>query len=56
MKIKVLRNLGSGLPAYKEGQVVEADSEICEKLCKLGLAVLVEQSAGRTKQSSHKDQ
>lgn len=42
MRIKVLRNLGRGLPSYKEGQVVEVESAEGEKLCKLNLAEVVE--------------
>jgi len=38
MHIRVLRNLGQGLPAFKEGQVVDADEATAEQLLGAGLA------------------
>ena len=38
MRIKVLRNLGYGLPDYTEGQVVDVEQELGESLCQRGLA------------------
>lgn len=42
MRIKVLRNLGRGLPSYKEGEVVDVEPAEAARLCKLNLAEVVE--------------
>lgn len=39
MKIKVLRNLGAGLPSLKEGQTADVDAAVGGELCKRGLAI-----------------
>lgn len=39
MKIKVLRNLGAGLPSLKEGQTADVDDQTGKTLCKRGLAL-----------------
>lgn len=41
-RITVLRNLGAGLPDYKEGQTIDVSNEEAERLCGLKLAVLAE--------------
>jgi hypothetical protein len=41
-KIKVLRNLGQGLPDYREGQTVQVSNEVADQLCGLSLATLAE--------------
>jgi hypothetical protein len=41
MKVQVLRNLGSGLPAYTEGQIV--DSSDGQMLVERGLAVAIDE-------------
>ena len=38
MKIRVLRNLGSGLPPFRENQVVDVGEEEAEALIGAGLA------------------
>jgi len=38
MQILVLRNLGSDLPRYTEGQVVDCDTAVAEMLVRRGLA------------------
>lgn len=40
-RIKVLRNLGRGLPDFTEHQVVEVDDEVAADLCNRGLAEIV---------------
>ena len=40
MKIKVLANLGRGLPDYKEQQIVEVDDEAGQALIDQGLAII----------------
>lgn len=47
MKVRLLRNLGtdSGLPQYKEGQVVTVNEEIGNKLCESMLAEAVKAEA-----------
>jgi len=40
MEITVLRNLGPGLPDYKEGQVVEVNDKEGDDLIKAGLALI----------------
>ena len=39
MKIRVLRNLGKGLPPYKEGQIVDCPTEEAQALIDRKLAV-----------------
>lgn len=45
MKIRILRNLGihTGLPAFSEGQLVDADQSAADDLVKNGLAEIVEE-------------
>lgn len=54
MKITVLRNLGRGLPPYQEGEVVDADDDIADRLFKMRLAVPFE-GGTPTKQSKNSD-
>lgn len=42
MQIKVLRNLGRGLPPYKEGQVVTVSDTVGADLVKRDLARVIE--------------
>ena len=42
MKIKVLMNLGRGLPDYKDQQIVELDDSEGQALIDKGLAVKIE--------------
>lgn len=44
MKIKVLRNLGAGLPRYAEDQVVDAETGLAKQLIAQGLAIPLEDS------------
>lgn len=37
-QIRVTRNLGDGLPRYREGQVVDVSDEECDRLVSRGLA------------------
>lgn len=48
MKIKVLRNLGAGLPSLKEGQTVDVDCDFGGELCKRGLAIDVTPPQAKT--------
>lgn len=41
MKVKVLRNLGLGMPSLKEGQEADVDEALGEQLIKRSLAVAV---------------
>lgn len=50
MKIKVLRNLGAGLPDYTEGQEVCVEDNEGRALCKRGLAVLLEETPVKKEQ------
>lgn len=38
MRIRILRNLGQGLPSYKEGECHDADDKLAERLLGMGLA------------------
>lgn len=38
MRIRLLRNLGAGFPPYKEGEEVDAEHELAERLIERGLA------------------
>ena len=40
-RIRVLRNLGAGLPRLSEGQEVDVEDSDCQRLVDLGLAVLL---------------
>lgn len=42
MKLRILRNLGSGLPDFREGEVRDVDDETASKLIDARLAVAVD--------------
>lgn len=47
MWIKILRNLGAGLPDYKEGQVVDAEDKLAGELLRRRLAEHAEAKASK---------
>lgn len=44
-KVKITRNLGQGLPDYKEGEVVNVSNADAEELIKKGYAMDAEEAA-----------
>ncbi len=49
MRIKVLRNLGAGLPDYQEGQTVDCSESEAKSLAQKGLAEIIEKPAAHAK-------
>lgn len=54
MKIRVLRNLGRGLPDYHEGQEVEVKEAVGEELARQGLAVILSAPAPKKRKRQTK--